>query len=170
MALVHSFIWPSMADLITLKGLRRTQSPGVFEKKKNDKKTTPIGIPRSNPILRTRIDQKIFHLRASQTACIQHYPLLINQTNICRRYNKENKRSLLPSAFAQDVCHQRKRDKKPKETGHLVYPSRTLACFVQEVVCAALVASFGRTVAIGDRPTFRAFPTWQQTLDPSLGS
>ena len=34
MALVHSFIWPSMADLITLKGLRRTQSPGVFEKKK----------------------------------------------------------------------------------------------------------------------------------------
>ena len=30
MALVHSFIWPSMADLITLKGLRRTQSPGVL--------------------------------------------------------------------------------------------------------------------------------------------
>ena len=49
MALVHSFIWPSMADLITLKGLRRTQSPGVFEKKKNDKKTTPTGILRSNP-------------------------------------------------------------------------------------------------------------------------
>lgn len=49
MALVHSFIWPSMVDLITLKGLRRTQSPGVFEKKKNDKKTTPTGIPRSNP-------------------------------------------------------------------------------------------------------------------------
>lgn len=49
MALVHSFIWPSMADLITLKGLRRTQSPGVFEKKKNDKKQRQQAYPVQTP-------------------------------------------------------------------------------------------------------------------------
>lgn len=49
MALVHSFIWPSMADLITLKGLRRTQSPGVFEKKKTIKKQRQQAYPVQTP-------------------------------------------------------------------------------------------------------------------------
>lgn len=60
MALVHSFIWPSMADLITLKGLRRTQSPGVFEKIKNDKKNNANRHTPFKPLLRARSDKNFF--------------------------------------------------------------------------------------------------------------
>lgn len=58
MALVHSFIWPSMADLITLKGLRRTQSPGVFEKKKTIKKQRQQAYPVQTPSARS--DKNLF--------------------------------------------------------------------------------------------------------------
>ena len=49
MALVHSFIWPSMADLITLKGLQLSLPVFSKKKKKTIKKQRQQAYPVQTP-------------------------------------------------------------------------------------------------------------------------
>lgn len=73
-------------------------------------------------------------------------------------------------------------DTQTKETVHLlVYPAKRHVCFVPgavdvvvyvvvDVVVGMVVASFGKTAAIGPRLPLPACPTWREIWDPSLDS